>query len=87
MKCGTMYKQRDIVLIPIPFSDLSSKKRRPVVVISNDQYNKKNADIVVASLTSNLSSENAFCVEIDEKNIEGGKLPKKSRIRCDKIYT
>lgn len=31
-----MPKQGDILLIPIPFTDLSSHKRRPVIVISND---------------------------------------------------
>ena len=34
-------KQREMVLIPIPFSDLKSKKRRPVIVISNNIYNQK----------------------------------------------
>ena len=32
-------KHGDIVLIPIPFTDLSAQKQRPVVVISNDDYN------------------------------------------------
>ena len=35
-----MYNQRDIVHIPIPFTDLSSNKRRPVIIISNDDYKK-----------------------------------------------
>ncbi len=42
-----MPKQRDIVLVPIPFTDLSSTRRRPVIVISNDEYNRTTADVVV----------------------------------------
>jgi len=48
-----MLKQGDIVLIPIPFTDLTSTKRRPVIVISNDTYNQTTADIVVVAMTSN----------------------------------
>jgi mRNA interferase MazF len=48
-----MPEQGDIVLIPIPFTDLSSQKRRPVIVISNDTYNRKTTDIVVVAMTSN----------------------------------
>jgi mRNA-degrading endonuclease toxin of MazEF toxin-antitoxin module len=42
-----MAEQGDIVLIPIPFTDLSSQKRRPVIIISNNAYNRKTADMVV----------------------------------------
>jgi len=31
-----MPDQGDILLIPVPFTDLSSQKKRPVVVISNN---------------------------------------------------
>ncbi len=42
-----MYKQREIVLVPFPYSDLSAVKRRPVLVISNDDYNISYPDILV----------------------------------------
>lgn len=48
-----MPDQGDIVLIPIPFTDLSSRKRRPVIVISNDSYHTATTDMVVVAMTSN----------------------------------
>nr|WP_157404570.1 type II toxin-antitoxin system PemK/MazF family toxin [Shouchella shacheensis] len=32
-----MYKQGDIVLIPVPSSDLKHQKQRPVLIISSDR--------------------------------------------------
>ena len=44
-----MPEQGDILLVPIPFTDLSSQKRRPVIVVSNNVYNQKTTDLVVAA--------------------------------------
>ena len=49
-------EQGDIVLIPIPFTDLTSSRRRPVIVISNTAYSQKTADIVVVAMTSNTTT-------------------------------
>jgi mRNA interferase MazF len=48
-----MPDQGDIVLVPVPFTDLSSQKRRPVIVISNDGYNRAAQDVIVVAMTSN----------------------------------
>jgi mRNA interferase MazF len=48
-----MPEQGDIVLIPIPFTDLSSRRRRPVIVISHNPYHHKTQDMVVVAMTSN----------------------------------
>ena len=42
-----IYRQRDIVLVPFPFSDLSTPNVRPVLVLSNDAYNRRTEDLLV----------------------------------------
>jgi mRNA interferase MazF len=79
-----MYKRGEIVLIPVPFSDLTSVKRRPVLVISNMSHNGTNTDMIVVAITSNLQ-QNGIVIETND--LLAGKLPKKSLIRYDKIYT
>ena len=79
-----MYKRGEIVLVPVPFSDLSAVKKRPVLVISNTAYNCINRDIIVVAITSNLQQNG---IVIDEDDIIVGQLPKISLIRSDKIYT
>jgi mRNA interferase MazF len=81
-----MPKQGEIVLIPIPFTDLSSQKRRPVVIVSNDVYNSKSADIVVVAMTSNPTSVD-YSFTITSTDLENGTLNRPSKIRVDKIYT
>jgi mRNA interferase MazF len=55
-----MPSQGEIVLVPVPFADLSSQRRRPVIVISNDQYNTQREDVVVVAMTSNLTPSPHF---------------------------
>ncbi len=81
-----MPEQGDIVLIPIPFTDLSSQKRRPVVVISNDAYNRKTADIVVVAMTSNPEAAD-YSFAITSSDLEKGMLNRPGKVRVDKIYT
>jgi mRNA interferase MazF len=80
------YSQRDILLIPVPFTDLTSSKRRPVLVISSDAHNNVSQDIIVAAITSNISSSFSD-VTIDNSYLEYGSLPRLSIIRPDKLYT
>ncbi|MBI4762066.1 MAG: type II toxin-antitoxin system PemK/MazF family toxin [Chloroflexi bacterium] len=81
-----MPKQGEIVLIPIPFTDLSSQKRRPVIIVSNDAYNSKSADIVIVAMTSNPTSVD-YSFTITTADLEKGTLNRPSKIRVDKIYT
>jgi mRNA interferase MazF len=69
-----MPEQRDIVLIPMPFTDLSSQRRRPVIVISNNEYNQKTSDIIVVALTSNLRPAD-YSFTITSADLQVGTLP------------
>jgi mRNA interferase MazF len=81
-----MPEQGDIVLIPVPFTDLSSHKRRPVIVISNDAYNRSSADVVVVAMTSNPATT-PFSFRIDSTDLVAGQLNRPETVRVDKIYT
>ena len=86
MKYGTNIEQRDIVLIPFPYSNLTTNKKRPVVIISNKNYNDKNKDIICCAITSKFKNEKENII-IEDQNLETGKLKVKSAIKPEKIYS
>ncbi len=81
-----MPDQGEIVLIPIPFTDLSPQKRRPVIVISNKTYNHKTLDIVVVAMTSDPAVVD-FSFTINSSDLDAGKLNRPGNVRVDKIFT
>jgi mRNA interferase MazF len=81
----SIYKQRDIVLVPFPFSDLSGQKVRPVLILSNTTYNDQSADVVVCGLTTNLRPS-PYSIIIATSDIEvAGTLRHASRVKADTI--
>lgn len=81
-----MIQQRDIVLLSFPFSDLQSSKVRPVVVLTNDRYNKKYDDFVAVPLTTNLKPVR-YGILITNNDLDAGRLIVDSKIRVDKILS
>ena len=77
-----MIEQRELLLVPFPFSDQSGRKVRPVLVLSNEGYNKSGEDLIVCAITSNLNT-GKFTVTIDGKDLESGNLHQKSSIKAD----
>ena len=51
------YRQGDIVLVSFPFTDLSSSKRRPALVLSPDSFNAAGEDLVLAAVTSHITDD------------------------------
>jgi mRNA interferase MazF len=79
-------EQGDIVLVPVPFTDLSSQKRRPVIVISNDNYNLQSTDVVVVAMTSN-PAVTSYSFILTPTDLIKGSLNRPGTVRVDKIYT
>jgi mRNA interferase MazF len=77
-------KQRSIVLLSFPFTDLSSSKVRPVIVISNERYNRDSEDFIAVPLTSNLR-EHEYSILVTQKDLETGKLILDSMARIDRV--
>lgn len=48
----TAYDKGEVVLVPFPFSDQTTTKKRPAVVISSTLYNQHSSDIVIMAITS-----------------------------------
>ena len=44
----------DIVLAPFPYTDQSTTKRRPAVVISSATYNLSRPDVIIMAVTSQV---------------------------------
>jgi len=76
----------DIVVLPLPFSDLTNKKLRPGLVISNNNYNKFNPDLIISKITS-IGHSLPYDVIFNNSDLDQGELNKKSTINCGAIYT
>ncbi|HLM01138.1 MAG TPA: type II toxin-antitoxin system PemK/MazF family toxin [Pyrinomonadaceae bacterium] len=75
----TNFKKWEIILVPFPFTDLSSVKRRPAIIVSPDSYNAGN-DVVIAFVTSQLNVSPRTGDYQIQKWREAG-LPKPSMVR------
>lgn len=78
--------QRDVILLPVPFSDQTIRKMRPAIVVSNDHINSTTDDIMFVPLTS-LLKDAPYSILITDNDLIGGRLAAPSRVRADKIFT
>lgn len=49
-------KRYDTVVVPFPFADIPVLKRRPVVVLSGERFNRANGATLVAMITTAKAS-------------------------------
>lgn len=48
------YAFGDVILVPFPFTDQSTAKRRPAVVVSSSSYNNQRPDLILRAITSQV---------------------------------
>jgi len=79
---GTFTKG-EIVLFPFPYTDLSNRKLRPCLVIS-DQMSE---DIMLCQITSKHIHNDKYSIEIKSNETLEGTLAIDSLIRTNMIFT
>ena len=78
-----MYEFGTIVLVPFPFTDLSSAKVRPALIVTRDDH--PGDDIILCFITSRIEEGNPVQLLIDADKSTGLKI--RSSVRLDKIAT
>lgn len=88
MQSMTPYNQSDVVLVPFPFTNLQTTKRRPAVIISANWFNHTHSDCVVVAITSKIPSQlSRDELQLSDSDLKAAGLPKKSIVKTGKIVT
>jgi mRNA interferase MazF len=72
----------DVVILPFPFSDLTSTKKRPALVVAT----MLGDDIILAQITSKAVSD-TYSIEITSSDFSSGSLNQNSLVRPNRLFT
>ncbi|MEK6941553.1 MAG: type II toxin-antitoxin system PemK/MazF family toxin [archaeon] len=71
-----------IVVVGFPFSDLSSTKKRPALVICS----LRGDDLILSQITS-AGTKDSYSIKLSEIDFEQGSLRQESNVRPNKLFT
>ena len=74
------YEFVDVVLVPFPFTDQSSNKKRPAVVVSSLAYHQAHPDLIAMAITSQAQAA-MFADNVAIADWQGAGLLKPSVIK------
>jgi len=85
----TIYDQGDIVLVPFPFTDSSTLKKRPALVISVRWFNSIKGDHILVGITASFQPDNldADMIHIRGRELTDTSLYDESVIKAGSIFT
>lgn len=72
----------DVVIVPFPFSDLSTTKKRPALVIAA----LSGDDAILCQITSK-SIKDSYAISLLNSDFESGTLLQDSNIRPNRLFT
>jgi mRNA interferase MazF len=72
----------DVVVVPFPFSNLSTAKRRPALVLASLQGD----DVLLCQITSQTTRDD-YAVALTEQDFTEGTLRKPSNVRPNRLFT
>ena len=78
------FNRFDIVVLPFPFTDRSTTKRRPALVLSNRDYQADSGHIICAMITT--AAQSHWSSDCHIRDWETAGLPKPSIVR-PKVFT
>lgn len=80
------YQQGEIVWADYPLSDKPEKSKiRPVLIVSNIEFNKLDNDLLIVPITSKLRDQPFEIILTNDKVTTP--LPSLSAVRCNKLHT
>ena len=72
----------DVVVLPFPYTDFSSVKKRPAVVVAN----LKGQNVILAQITTNQRNDEDL-VSLRKKDFSSGSLSSDSFIMASLVFT
>ena len=72
----------DIVVVPFPYADFSSEKRRPALIVAKPFEN----EVILTEITSKPRTD-ACSISITDEDLQEGHLKSFSVVRTNKIAT
>ena len=54
------YEFGDVILVPFPFTDQTTTKKRPAVVVSSNSYQRERSDLILIAITSQANPATSF---------------------------
>ena len=72
----------DVVVVLFPFSDLSSAKKRPALVIAALDGD----DVILCQITSQLKTDQ-YAISLNADNFSSGSIRRESNVRPNRLFT